>query len=319
MKMLLASVGSKKKKATLRFAAEVAQALAAETTLLGVVDEEEQVEELERALYKVAKRLAGAGLPASFQVEAGQAEEILMAEIDRIDGLTVVEGSQLDHDDTATLCRLIFADGRHLLLKGSSDLIEGVGQLKAFTDTYHRFAYFDRVSYTNIDHLRRNYRNFTALVSFRGYGKQDLLTITEAEARVPSGITRVLLPKRALRFNLRLDTLRSRLTLEEKQVPYPGSPSGLPAVQVVLSLMLNQVAAGACTLNDLADWMSWAPARVWDIVDKGRIVEGYDADLVLDAESVEGPRHRDHPDDGEQQECEDDVEECEATSHGREF
>ncbi len=143
---------------------------------------------------------------------------MLLAEIEGIGGLTVEEGSQLDRDDATALCRLIFTDGRHILLKGSSDLIEGVCQLKAFTDSYHRFAYFDRVSYSNIEHLRRNYRNFTTLVSFRGYAKDDLLRITEAGVRVPSGITRVLLPKRALRFNLRLDTLRSHLTLEEKQV-----------------------------------------------------------------------------------------------------
>ncbi len=83
MRMLLASVGSKKKKATLHFALEVAQALSAKTTLLGIVDKEEKVEGLERALYKVAQRLAGRGLPVRFQVEMGQAEEIVIAEMER--------------------------------------------------------------------------------------------------------------------------------------------------------------------------------------------------------------------------------------------
>lgn len=70
-------------------------------------------------------------------------------------------------------------------------------------------------------------------------------------------------------------------TLEEKQLPYPKSPSGLPCVENLLPLMLNQAAAGHCTLLELAHWLSDAPARVWDIVNKGRISEGYDADLVL--------------------------------------
>ena len=70
-------------------------------------------------------------------------------------------------------------------------------------------------------------------------------------------------------------------TLEEKDVPYPASPSGVPAVEVVLPLMLNEVNRGRCTLQDLAAWMSDGPARIWDIVGKGRIEEGYDADLVL--------------------------------------
>ncbi len=70
-------------------------------------------------------------------------------------------------------------------------------------------------------------------------------------------------------------------TLEEKAKPYPASPSGLPAVENVLSLMLQLVHEGRATLPQLAGWMSDAPARVWDMVGKGRIAEGYDADLVL--------------------------------------
>ena len=70
-------------------------------------------------------------------------------------------------------------------------------------------------------------------------------------------------------------------TLEEKRAPYPASPSGVPAVELFLPLMLNEVNRGRCTLQDLAGWMSDGPARIWDIVDKGRIEPGYDADLVL--------------------------------------
>lgn len=70
-------------------------------------------------------------------------------------------------------------------------------------------------------------------------------------------------------------------TLAEKQVPYPASPSGIPAVENSLALMLNEVHRGRCTLEQVVRWMCDAPARVWDIVGKGRIAVGYDADLVL--------------------------------------
>lgn len=70
-------------------------------------------------------------------------------------------------------------------------------------------------------------------------------------------------------------------TLEEKQQAYPNSPSGLPAVENSLALMLNAANEGRCTLEQIVHWMCDAPARVWDIVDKGRIAKGYDADLVL--------------------------------------
>lgn len=70
-------------------------------------------------------------------------------------------------------------------------------------------------------------------------------------------------------------------TLEEKQKPYPQSPSGLPAVENSLALMLNSVNEGRCSLQQVVAWMCEAPARVWDIRNKGRIGVGFDADLVL--------------------------------------
>jgi dihydroorotase len=70
-------------------------------------------------------------------------------------------------------------------------------------------------------------------------------------------------------------------TLDEKQRPYPESPSGIPAVENSLALMLNEVHRGRVTLQQVVHWMCEAPARVWDIVGKGRIEVGYDADLVL--------------------------------------
>ena len=69
--------------------------------------------------------------------------------------------------------------------------------------------------------------------------------------------------------------------LQEKDEPYPKSPSGVPAVENLLALMLNEVNAGRCSIEQVVHWMCDAPARVWDITDKGRIEPGYDADLVL--------------------------------------
>jgi dihydroorotase len=70
-------------------------------------------------------------------------------------------------------------------------------------------------------------------------------------------------------------------TLEEKRLPYPQSPSGIPCVENSLALMLNQVNLGHCSIEQVVRWMSEAPAQVWDIVGKGRIEIGYDADVVL--------------------------------------
>ena len=54
MKMLVCTIGSSQHKNTLNFAKSVAKALAADTTLLGVVDKKRKTEQLEQVLAKVA-------------------------------------------------------------------------------------------------------------------------------------------------------------------------------------------------------------------------------------------------------------------------
>ena len=83
MKMLLCTIGSKQRTSTLHIGAEVARALKADITLLGVVGKKREVEELERLLEQVRCDMAELGLPASVRVERGEAEGIIMAELER--------------------------------------------------------------------------------------------------------------------------------------------------------------------------------------------------------------------------------------------
>lgn len=70
-------------------------------------------------------------------------------------------------------------------------------------------------------------------------------------------------------------------TLEEKQKPYPQSPSGMTGVQTLLPVMLDHVAAGRLSLQRLVDLASAGPARIFNIAGKGRIAKGFDADLAV--------------------------------------
>jgi dihydroorotase len=70
-------------------------------------------------------------------------------------------------------------------------------------------------------------------------------------------------------------------TREEKDKPYPQSPSGMPGVQTLLPLLLDHMHAGRLTLERLVDLTSAGPARIYGIAGKGRIAVGYDADLTL--------------------------------------
>lgn len=70
-------------------------------------------------------------------------------------------------------------------------------------------------------------------------------------------------------------------TCEEKQKPYPESPSGMTGVQTIAPLMLDYVNAGRLTLERLVDLTSHGPNRIFGMSRKGRIAVGYDADLTI--------------------------------------
>lgn len=70
-------------------------------------------------------------------------------------------------------------------------------------------------------------------------------------------------------------------TLEEKAKGYPGAPSGMPGVQTTLPLLLNEVAAGRVTLDEVALWTAQRPAQIYQIRGKGGILPGLDADLAI--------------------------------------
>ncbi|HEY5071723.1 MAG TPA: dihydroorotase [Caulobacteraceae bacterium] len=83
-------------------------------------------------------------------------------------------------------------------------------------------------------------------------------------------------------------------TLEEKARPYPASPSGMPGVQTLAPVMLTHVAQGRLSLERFVDLTSAGPQRLFGLAGKGRIAEGYDADLtVVDLKARRTIRHAD--------------------------
>ena len=83
-------------------------------------------------------------------------------------------------------------------------------------------------------------------------------------------------------------------TLEEKARPYPASPSGMPGVQTLVPVMLTHVAEGRLTLDRFIDLTSHGANRVFGIAGKGRMAEGYDADLtIVDLKAKHVLKHED--------------------------
>ena len=70
-------------------------------------------------------------------------------------------------------------------------------------------------------------------------------------------------------------------TLAEKQQPYLRSPSGLPLAQHALVSLLEKVHDGGLTLSQVVERTAHAPARLFEVKERGYLREGYWADLVL--------------------------------------
>jgi len=70
-------------------------------------------------------------------------------------------------------------------------------------------------------------------------------------------------------------------TLEEKNKPYPQSPSGFPGVQTLIPIMLNHIHNKKMGLDHFVRLVTENPRRLFNVKNKGRIQVGYDADFTV--------------------------------------
>jgi dihydroorotase len=70
-------------------------------------------------------------------------------------------------------------------------------------------------------------------------------------------------------------------TREEKDADIWSAPSGVPGVETALPLLLAEARTGRLEYERIRDLTAANPAEVFGLPGKGRVAEGYDADLVL--------------------------------------
>ena len=68
---------------------------------------------------------------------------------------------------------------------------------------------------------------------------------------------------------------------KNKEKEYPNSPSGMPGVQTLMTVMLNHVNDGKLSLNQLINLVCENPVKIFGIKKKGFINEGFDADFTI--------------------------------------
>ena len=70
-------------------------------------------------------------------------------------------------------------------------------------------------------------------------------------------------------------------TLEEKSKDTWSSAAGIPGLEVTMKLLLTQVNKNNLSLDEIIRLTSTNPARIFKIENKGKLEEGYDADICV--------------------------------------
>jgi dihydroorotase len=91
-----------------------------------------------------------------------------------------------------------------------------------------------------------------------------------------------------------IDTDHAPHSVEEKGGKYLDVPSGIPGVEFLLPLFLNVVDSEGITIGELVRFCCENPAKVFGVKNKGYIIEGYDADLVVVDMNLEKTIDRSH-------------------------
>ena len=69
--------------------------------------------------------------------------------------------------------------------------------------------------------------------------------------------------------------------LSEKKLRYPNTPAGMPGVQTLLPILLNEVSKKFISINDVVRLTSYNPKKIFKFKNKGLIKKGYDADFTF--------------------------------------
>ncbi len=114
---------------------------------------------------------------------------------------------------------VVFRDGAVCALSGADLSLQAHAELlNRVVDTYKGTALIFRLKTDDISQQLDYYEDITALIVFPAFAPADIVTLATNHAKLPTGITRHIIPNRALRCNLPLSTLQGDRSTEAKNV-----------------------------------------------------------------------------------------------------
>ncbi len=116
-----------------------------------------------------------------------------------------------------SIATIMLADGRvYSICAKDNTPTEQARMLNHVVAAYEGKGEMYRVAHTDLERLLAEHGRLSALVVFPQYRPEEIQHIAVNGSKLPMGITRHIIPGRALRINIPLDVLESSQTLEEK-------------------------------------------------------------------------------------------------------
>jgi len=109
-----------------------------------------------------------------------------------------------------------YPNGESWTVQASGDLHQRTQQLNEIVDLYKVQGLIFRANSDHLPSLLPYYDNVAALVVFPRFAPAEIIDLARVGARLPAGITRHLIPRRALGINLPLTALSNGASLSEK-------------------------------------------------------------------------------------------------------
>lgn len=174
-------------------------------------------------VQEVALESADLRLSTWHHIVEGLAPCGLLSEISRSAEVVAYEplftpgGDYVPQFGDSGVCALVHPDGRCYLVHSPRVLDGRIETLSHVVRVLKSGSATDRVSYTNMADLSRNYSDLSALVCYKGFSKSEVMEYAGKGKLFPSGVTRFSVPKRALSLCVPLALLRDGDSIEGKQ------------------------------------------------------------------------------------------------------
>ncbi|MFN8470657.1 MAG: hypothetical protein U0822_00430 [Anaerolineae bacterium] len=129
---------------------------------------------------------------------------------------TPLDAARRALDERTISAYLVCPGGDAYGIANGHSLADEARILVDISNIYRGAANIQRVRIDDMYALTRMYDEVAALLVYPPFTRADILSLAESKAKVPTGITRHVIPGRALRLNLPLSLLEGPGTVEEK-------------------------------------------------------------------------------------------------------